>query len=155
MINFISALLEKNVPGAIYEESVFDRWLTLKHKSGQRLIVFDAPFAISETLDIDCEYEFAVRPCILSNLRVIDEIETESSSGPQVCGKVIALSWQPTEVDFTLVHSNFAKNSWVLVNTDLGTVVFRRQDLRQIEDKLQSGVKICWEAARTDLLAVR
>jgi hypothetical protein len=157
MTQFVLATLEQNEPGAVYEGSVFDRWLTIAHSSGKKLPIFDPSFPvnISSSLKVGQPYEFLVSPVVFRDLKIQDDIGEVQRGELEWQGIVRTLDWQFKKEDFPLAVTYLYDEHWALVETQLGTVAFKSRKLQALDVRAEIGATLCWKELRTDLLAVR
>jgi hypothetical protein len=157
LTQFVLATLEQNEPGAVYEGSVFDRWLTILHSSGKRLHIFDPSFPVnmSASLKVGQPYELVISPVVLGDLKVQND-NNEFNQGERYWqGKVLTLDWQFREESFSHAVSDLQSERWSLVETDLGTIALQPRKLHALGVRAEVGSSISWKEFRTDLLAVR
>lgn len=157
MTKFILATLEQNEAGAVYEGSVFDRWLTIAHSSGKKLPIFDPSFPvnISSSLEVGQPYEFLVSPVVFRNLKVQSDFGVAQLGEHDWQGKVRTLDWQFKKEEFPVAVTYLYDEHWALVETQLGTVAFQIEELEALDVRVEIGATLCWTELRTDLLAVR
>jgi len=150
MENFIAGTLEVNKEGAVYEGTVYDRWLKLRHKSGQLLTIFD-PDAVSGELLVGSKYEVIVQANVFASIVYFPERQINPLYDNWQQGKILNLNWQAVGNNYLLSYDDLYKGNWILIETILGQLVIHPQDILQ---PIKQNGYLYWEESRIDLIAV-
>lgn len=156
MANFILAEVIDNQPSAVYQGSVFTRKLTIKHKSGIILNVFDGD-CISTNL-VAQHYEFVLEPSIFKNCMIADpktepQIQFEGGKGI-LRGRVVSTNQKFAEDCCQVFEHDFMEQEWIQVTTPLGDVVLHPKEFTKFKFEVQVGDFIQCDYLRLDILAV-
>lgn len=156
MTEFISGLLVDSEDGAVYDEQVWDRFLTVQADNGWGLSVFD-PSAITLDLAEGESYEYVMVATIFSALRAAGEPCLEGDADVWQA-TVVDANWQPPDADerFQRYSPNLLMSDrYLLVETSLGRLLMSPREVEQeVYEAAQVGMCLEWEDARLDLYAV-
>ncbi len=161
MENFVAGVLISNEPNAVYEGSVFDRYLKLQLDNGGSLVVFD-PEAISGKLVVGHRYQIIIFPLVLTYLQYIEKEENLAFKEGLIHGKIKSLNWMPPQISsniYRAVHkgSLFGENPFILVETSYGAIILKAEVVERRTKKNLKDLKIDgflqWEESRFDLVA--
>ncbi|MBZ0316079.1 MAG: hypothetical protein K8L91_06655 [Anaerolineae bacterium] len=162
MENFVSGILIANNPHAVYEGSVFDRYLVLQFDNGQTLFIFD-PHCESEKLVAGERYQVIVEPLITKYLHYIERESELSTEEGEIDGKIRDLNWAPPEMSsgvYRAIDKRYLLESnqpFMLIETPYGTVIFStssvEEETKMNGEEFKIGAFLQWTKSRFDFVA--
>lgn len=154
--DFVTGMLRKNIPDAIYEEQVFERMLHLECSDGLIREIFDGMFTLSDDLSTNSELQLIITPDVISGLQLVVTPDSH-----QISTKWVAIvEAVGDEIDGSGIciragKYDFHPNEWILVSTKIGNLLL---GLYWLKDELglipKKGDCLIWADCRLDLFAI-
>jgi hypothetical protein len=142
----VDAVLIDNEPGATYEGTVYDRWLTLRHSSGRTLRVFDMSCATGD-LSVGSRRFWVLRVSFPEAAAVLDATPTPAIEPGEWMGTIVAINWLAPAQPLALVGAEPTRGQ-VVIETDVGQVMLGPRDV----PGARVGATITWRGGRWDLI---
>lgn len=156
MEHFVNGILEKNVDGAIYRDSVFDKILVI-NSGGITLDIYDSSFPISADLIVGKTYELLLNPTIFESL----QYSGDQTHNEVLRGVVIDVHWSASRDSCQLFKPglyetrNGSQREWVLVETVVGNMLMSSDEIYdETHRRAKPGDVLYWKHARFDLYGV-
>jgi len=159
LANFIVGTVENIEVKGIYQESVFDADLKLRHSSGYELTIFDGIHQLSQELSLGEVYEVLLVPLVVTQANYFSSPIANPDSG--LNGLIIELKWSPRSLSYKFsvpeLYQDYHGNdrTWILVQTSFGDVIISHSEIKEkVQGNIDVGGFLQWQASRLDLYAV-
>ncbi|MBZ0307753.1 MAG: hypothetical protein K8I82_16920 [Anaerolineae bacterium] len=152
MSKYVSGILEKNEPGAIFEGHIWNRYLEFRASDDTVITIFDFD-NISGELKVGQTYHLVI--CLVASPKY-SGTEPIGTTPETWSGEIIDLAWDSTKESFQYwtpkVHYKSETNPWILVKCRIGNIITY---LGSTEDQMvYSGGFLYWESCRWDLYGI-
>ena len=161
MKEFIRAEVIEKIPGAVYQDSVWDWDVIIQHASGIQLKLFDGFDRISEDLKVHQTYQLILSPLLFPNSMTLAKAATQALTEDELdkgyyywSGEIVDTTLKLSEYNLSLSIPNLSTRENVLVKTSLGGIIFSKRELAEELGEYRDGDVIQWKFMRLDLLAV-
>lgn len=148
MSHWLVGRVERNEPGAQYEDKVYDRILRLRLRGGVEITVTDIGPPLANDLEVGSTYEIVVMALIFVDL-VIGVAPTDTSR-PWVAD-LVETSWRPTRSGFRTLRPALLEGDWTVLETAAGRMITTRSELGLTREPVR---KVAWSTCQFDLYAI-
>lgn len=149
MGDFLTGKLIRNEIRATYESRVYDRFLQLRHQSGQLVNIFDPWGPISTELQIGRMYELIV-VTLPTSIQYFPENPPQREENVWTA-KVVDPSWKALKGHYSFSCSLLYEHEWILLAASSGHLLMSPQELKT---QVHTNGFVQWTNIRLDLLAV-
>lgn len=150
MAHFITGFLEHSEDGAKYDGIVYNRFLTLRHASGQVLSIFDQGQPLSGGLVTGKVYEFVLVAALPGKLQYLPTNPPYLEAGGWQ-GEVVDPHWWAPQGVYHRARPELYERDWGLLATPLGRLLMSPSE---IGTPVHLRGLVRWQEARLDLYAV-